>query len=423
MCKTFDKFLTLVVIVMINGLVACSSPESNKSTDNQEATVDPTFWLEPGNETMIGVGQMITVYAASKISTDNEFPIYVNPTEITWTNSNPTAVSLTADGVAIGLTEGTTTLKASYEGQVSQLIIQVSGQMISRNIAVPGQTGRKYSIYIPNLSGDDSLRPAFLSLHGGGGSAMQNAASSQINKLAQEQKFFVAHLEGTGVIQTFNGGACCGSAQTNNVNDVVYAKAVINDIVANYKINSAKIFSTGFSNGSIMSHRLACAISDQLAGIAAVGGGASQFDFNLNQYYTCNPTRPIPILHIHSKNDRNYPIEGGFGEGISSTNYYPVASGINDWIVRNNLVNIASIEQVSATTKCYHYTQAANTLLPSAPVTYCVDDPVDIYDPITEVVFGGGHAWPGGVRGPGNNSDVPNKNFSANTYIYKFLNP
>jgi len=252
---------------------------------------------------------------------------------------------------------------------------------------------------------------------------MLNANSSQINKLAQEQKFYVAHLEGTGVIQTFNGGACCGSAQTNNVDDVAYTKAVISDMVSSYNINSAKVYSTGFSNGGIMSHRLACEISDRIAGIAAVGGGASQFDFNLNQYYACNPTRPIPILHIHSINDRNYPVAGGYGNGVSGTNYYPVISGVQDWVVRNNLINVASVEQASLTTKCYRYTQVANSKLPSAPVTYCEDDPFDIYDPITDVVFGGGHSWPGGARGPSDNSDVPNKNFSANNYILKFLNP
>src|SRR5882757_6903229 len=101
---------------------------------------------------------------------------------------------------------------------------------------------------------------------------MMQASTSQLNKLAHDQKIYVVYLEGTGVIQTFNGGSCCGSAQTNNIDDVLYVKTVLDDSEANYTVNAAKIFATGFSNGGIMSHRLACAVADRIAGIAAVSG-------------------------------------------------------------------------------------------------------------------------------------------------------
>jgi hypothetical protein len=38
-------------------------------------------------------------------------------------------------------------------------------------------------------------------------------------------------------------------------------------------------------------------------------------------------------------------------------------------------------------------------------------------------VFGGGHSWPGGVRSPSANSDVPIADFDASTYIWSQLNP
>ncbi|MBI5786428.1 MAG: hypothetical protein HZA64_13315, partial [Rhodocyclales bacterium] len=65
----------------------------------------------------------------------------------------------------------------------------------------------------------------------------------------------------------------------------------------------------------------------------------------------------------------------------------------------------------------------ANASLPSARVTLCKVDPVDVYDPVNEIVFGGGHAWPGGTRSPSAKSDVPPTDFSADSYLWRFFNP
>jgi polyhydroxybutyrate depolymerase len=380
------------------------------------------FWLEPTTSTIIGMGQVINVFSALKNSAADPYPSYVDPTLITWTSSNPVFASINSNGAVIGLNEGTTTITAQYQGHSSQLTVQVSGAFISRNIAVSGQGTRHYSIYVPPFGSDAGPYPVIVALHGGGGSAMIQASTSQLNKLAHDQKLYVVYLDGTGVIQTYNGGSCCGSAQTNNIDDVLYVRTVLDDIEANYTVNAAKIFATGFSNGGIMSHRLACAVADRFAGIAAVSGGSGQFDFNLNQYYACTPARPIPILHIHATNDRNYPFAGGLGEGLSATPFYPIDSTIADWITRNNLTTQVTTEHVTATTTCYHYSVIADTSKPSAPVTLCKLDPPDVYDATNQIVFGGGHSWPGGVRSPAANSDVPVTDFNAGSYMWGLFN-
>lgn len=74
----------------------------------------------------------------------------------------------------------------------------------------------------------------------------------------------------------------------------------------------------------MMSHRLGCALADRIAGIAPIGGASGQFDRDLNKYYSCNPARRIPVLHMHATNDRNYPYEGGYGAGLSDTDFYSI---------------------------------------------------------------------------------------------------
>jgi polyhydroxybutyrate depolymerase len=200
-------------------------------------------------------------------------------------------------------------------------------------------------------------------------------------------------------------------------------RKVLEDIQANYSILTDKIYSTGFSNGSMMTHRLACEMSDKLAAVAAVGGGSAQFDKTLTQYYVCAPSRPIPVLHIHTLNDRNVPFAGGFGVGLSGTNYYPIDSTIADWRTRNNVTDEEVIETLNPITNCYSYAKTADASKPSAPVVLCKVNPVDRYDAANDIVYGGGHSWPGGLRSPAKNSDIPTTEFDASAYIWHFFNP
>ena len=127
------------------------------------------------------------------------------------------------------------------------------------------------------------------------------------------------------------------------------------------------------------------------------------------------------MLHIHATNDRNYPYEGGYGDGLSETDFYPIDSTIADWIARNNVSAVATIENVTATTTCYRYATPANAAVSSAPVVHCINDPPDNYDAVNDIVFGGGHSWPGGVRSPAASSDVPIADFDANAYLWRFF--
>jgi polyhydroxybutyrate depolymerase len=162
-------------------------------------------------------------------------------------------------------------------------------------------------------------------------------------------------------------------------------------------------------------------MSDRIAGIAAVGGASGQFDRDGNTYYSCTPAHPVRVLHLHAANDRNYPYEGGFGEGLSNTNFYPVDATVANWRERNNVGAQAIVENVTPTTTCYRYETPLDAGLASAPVALCKTTPADVYDAATGIVFGGGHSWPGGNRSRSMGSDAPVQDFSANAYLWTFL--
>ena len=422
-------------IGQISGTPTASAPTATYTITAQNSggatafaltlTVNPatTAALEPGAATTIGTGQRINLFFVQRVG-GAPYPNYVDGTLVTWSSSNPGRAVVDANGNVTGVAEGATTITAQFQTFSLQLPVQVSGAWIPRTLSVPGQGVRRYAIYVPSGLGGAGPRPALLAFHGGTGTAMGMAASSQLTKFAQERQIYAVFPEGSGTLQTFNGGACCGTAQSQNIDDVAFARAVIADVRANYSIDAARIYATGFSNGGIMSHRLACGLADQLAGVAPVGGASGEFDGAGTRYYTCNPSRPITVLHIHAANDRNYPYAGGVGDdGISPTNFYGIDATITNWITRNNVTTQATEERIGASTTCRRYATPANGSRPSAPVVICRIDPPDVYDPVNRIVFGGGHSWPGGVRSPSSSSDTPLQDFNANAYLWAQLNP
>ena len=79
-----------------------------------------------------------------------------------------------------------------------------------------------------------------------------------------------------------------------------YQQAILDDLAARYRINRARVFATGISNGGRFAWRIACE-TDWLAGIATVGGTES--DAN------CGPVSHPPLLikHDRAQRDRTAP--------------------------------------------------------------------------------------------------------------------
>ncbi|HEX4513733.1 MAG TPA: hydrolase, partial [Polyangiaceae bacterium] len=135
-----------------------------------------------------------------------------------------------------------------------------------------------------------------------------------------------------------------------------------------YCVDVKRVFSSGFSNGGMMSHRLACELSDRIAAIGAVSGTIA--------IPTCTPTRPVPVLHIHGKDDIVVAYDnGGFsgGEGVPQT--------IATWVANDGCTDTTPTNMyLQGDVSCNEYV----TCTGNANVELC-----DVSD--------GGHQWPGGL--------------------------
>ena len=169
---------------------------------------------------------------------------------------------------------------------------------------------RSYILYIPVSINWSQPVPLVFVFHGGMGNADSAIRMSGFNGTADQNGFVVVYPNGTGQLSnnkllTWNGGGCCGYAQTKNVDDVGFVRAIVLDLQIQLKIDQKRIYAAGMSNGAILSHRLACEAADLFAAIAPVAG-------TLN-FSPCSPSRPISVIEFHGTGDRHVPYDGGYG--------------------------------------------------------------------------------------------------------------
>ena len=251
--------------------------------------------------------------------------------------------------------------------------------------------GRTYNLHIP--PGLDLTKPAPLvfAFHGGGQSASAFEGFAHIQSKADASGFILVEPEGTiaipglspGTLDVWNAGNCCElAAEINtNVDDVGFVRAMIDAITQQVCVDPKRIFATGFSNGGMLAHRLACELSDKIAAIAAVSGGMGNMDLDKMppaMLFPCNPGRQVPVLHVHGTQDACYPFDGGWGP-LSLVTFESAPSTVQDWAMRNGCSSnppTTVLSHGAATCELYACPHAGE-------VELCMID-------------GGGHYWPGG---------------------------
>ncbi|MEZ5205784.1 MAG: hypothetical protein R2690_02090 [Acidimicrobiales bacterium] len=187
---------------------------------------------------------------------------------------------------------------------------------------------RTYRLYLPSTFDPECRRrcsgaPRRL------GWGDQFAETNHVEGSPEANGFVVVHPDGTRIRPrlpsgTWNGGYCCGPAATDQVDDVGFVAAVLDDVGQKVmRIDPSRTYAMGHSNGGIMSYRLACELGDRIVGIGVVGASLG--------VDTCTPPAPVSLLHIHGLADVNHPIDGGPGEGVADVVFRPAATASRRW--------------------------------------------------------------------------------------------
>ena len=245
---------------------------------------------------------------------------------------------------------------------------------------------RTFIVHVPPAAAGGAPLPVLLAFHGGGGNGSGFQKYAGLDAIADREGVVVVYPDGTGRagrrLLTWNAGACCGSAQTEHVDDVAFALAVLRRLAADLPLDRTRVYVTGHSNGAMMAYRVAAEAADRVAAVAAVAGMMAIDRFA--------PARPVAVLHIHSVDDPRALYRGGLGPPFPGTDVRSRHASVEGGLARWMIVDRCATEPRVADSRRGSPGRVGHTaeLLVFEP---CETDAVVAHWKLT----GAGHGWPG----------------------------
>ena len=240
---------------------------------------------------------------------------------------------------------------------------------------------RTYLLHVPSSYGGTRAVPLVLALHGRLGTGSGEERLAHLDKVSEEHGFLVAYPD--GVERSWADGRRTTPSDRKGVDDVKFLSMLIDQIQHQYKVDPARIYATGMSNGGFMSGRLACELSGRIAGVAIVGASLSE-----RVAANCNPAKPISVLILQGADDPLVPLKGG-ALGRKGTGGVVLSH-------ETAVAKFVELDHCGAEMKREHIPDKAGdgTTIEVAIYSSCAGgSEVRGY-----VVNGGGHTWPEGMQ-------------------------
>lgn len=201
-----------------------------------------------------------------------------------------------------------------------------------------GGINRSFTVFVPESYDDSIPIPLVVSIHGMGGTSLEDACDSGTTAVAKNTSaFIVVHPQGLDDIDTVkkpasytswhfngtcqNGGVSCDTSKkldqycyisntdcqdcdwTTCYDDVGFFGELFDYIEDEFCIDTDRMYATGQSNGAMMTYQLGAAYSNRLAAIAPISG-------SLHWDQLVVPESPIPVFAVTGTKDTTVPGNG-----------------------------------------------------------------------------------------------------------------
>jgi polyhydroxybutyrate depolymerase len=186
--------------------------------------------------------------------------------------------------------------------------------------------GRRVTVHIPASYGGATAAPLVIGLHGYTSTGAELDSYLRLTAESDRRGFVYAYPDGSrdqrGDLFWDATDACCdfdGSRPDN----ATFLSGLITTIQRTYRIDRARVYLIGHSNGAFMAFRMACDHAEQITAIAAFNGATWQDPSR------CRPSEPVSVLAIKSTADETVAFAGGVINGVG----YPSAERtVTDWL-------------------------------------------------------------------------------------------
>lgn len=157
-------------------------------------------------------------------------------------------------------------------------------------------------VFVPQTLASEPA-PVVLNWHGLGSNGPEQAAFSGYETLAEQEGFVVVHPTGLQAGPDQPTSWELAQSDLPNRDDLAFADALIDLMVAEWCGDALRIYSTGMSNGGFFTAELVCNRADRIAAGVSVAG--------VSHAESCAPSRPVPYVAFHGTDDDVVPFAGG----------------------------------------------------------------------------------------------------------------
>ncbi|MBK9924120.1 MAG: hypothetical protein IPP66_02410 [Anaerolineales bacterium] len=201
---------------------------------------------------------------------------------------------------------------------------------IERTVMV-NDVKRSYILHVPSRMDNSQPVPVVFVFHGYSDDAPTIQTMTGFDETADKEGFIVVYPE--GVAFSWNAGGCCGSAVDRKIDEQAFVRKMLSDLGTIIEVDLKRIYATGFSNGGMLSYRLACEMPDVFAAVGPVAGVLT--------FSPCEPQETVSLIHIHALDDTIVPFARATFPNFPSTE-----ADITNWARLNECAEPAKTEKL-----------------------------------------------------------------------------
>jgi polyhydroxybutyrate depolymerase len=201
------------------------------------------------------------------------------------------------------------------------------GKFYWDSVKIDGNT-RRYLVQLP--LGYESMKekplPLVLMYHGAGGTPAASRSESKLGGLADEEKFIVVFP--AGYKRTWADGRGMSRASKDGMDDLAFTREMLKKVEGKHKIDPARIYAAGVSNGGFMVATIACEMPEKFAAFVTVIASVPA-----NTMKNCNGAAR-PLAMISGTTDPLVPWEGGIVKGRTEGKFPGMEEAFAFWKTR-----------------------------------------------------------------------------------------